>query len=48
MKRNDWLLAARVRKQPIIAYYFELENELKFHNLDAWLSYFNNFLPGVL
>ena len=25
-----------VRKQPIIALYFESENELKFHNLQAW------------
>ena len=30
IKRNDWLL---VRKQPIIALYFEFENELKFCNL---------------
>ena len=33
IKRNDWLLATRVRKQPIIALYFESENELKFYNL---------------
>ena len=26
-----------VRKQPIIALYFEFENELKFYNLEAWL-----------
>ena len=32
IKRNDWLL----RKQPIIALYCELENELKFYNLEAW------------
>ena len=25
-----------VRKQPIIALYFEFENELKFYNLEAW------------
>ena len=24
------------RKQPIIALYFESENELKFYNLEAW------------
>ena len=28
-------LWTRVRKQPIIALYFELENELKFYNLKA-------------
>ena len=28
-------LLARVRKQPIIALYFEFENELKFYNLEA-------------
>ena len=28
-------LRARVRKQPIIALYFELKNELEFYNLDA-------------
>ena len=32
LKRNDWLLAD---KQPIIALYFESENELKFYNLEA-------------
>ena len=26
----------RVRKQPIIALYFESENEFKFYNLEAW------------
>ena len=35
IKRNDWLLRARVRKQPIIALYFELETVLKFYNLEA-------------
>ena len=43
LKRNDWLLAdsmigclrTRVRKQPIIALYFEFEDELKFYNLNA-------------
>ena len=29
-------LRTRVRKQPIIAFYFESENELKFYNLEAW------------
>ena len=33
IKRNDWLLA--VRKQPMIALYFELETVLKFYNLEA-------------
>ena len=28
-------LWTRVRKQPIIALYFEFENELKFYNLEA-------------
>ena len=32
IKPNDWLLADT---KPIIALYFELENELKFYNLDA-------------
>ena len=27
---------SRVRKQPISVLYFESENELKFHNLEAW------------
>ena len=31
-------LRTRVRKQPIIALYFESENELKFYNLEAWRS----------
>ena len=29
-------LRTRVRKEPIIALYFESENELKFYNLEAW------------
>ena len=29
-------LRTRVHKQPIIALYFESENELKFYNLQAW------------
>ena len=35
IKRNDWLLAARVRKQPTIAFYFDSETVLKFYNLEA-------------
>ena len=31
IKRNDWL----VRKQPIIALYFESDTVLKFYNLEA-------------
>ena len=30
-------LGTRVRKQPIIAHYFESENELKLYNLGAWI-----------
>ena len=30
-------LQTHVRKQPIIALYFESENELKFYNLEAWV-----------
>ena len=29
-------LLTGVRKQPIIALYFESENELQFYNLEAW------------
>ena len=35
IKRNDGRLRTLVRKQPIIAFYFEFENELKFNNLVA-------------
>ena len=31
-------LRTRVRKQPIIALYFEFETVLKFYNLEAWPS----------
>ena len=31
-------LRTRVRKQPIITFYFESENELKFYNLNARTS----------
>ena len=32
-------LRTRVRKQPIIALYFESEIELKLYNLEAWHKY---------
>ena len=32
-------LRTRVHKQPIIALYFDSENELKFYNLEALLFY---------
>ena len=37
IKRNEWLLADMtcVRKQPIIAIYFEFETVLKFYNLGS-------------
>ena len=35
-------LRTRVRKQLIIALYFEFENKLKFYNLEAWL------MPGLI
>ena len=35
-------LRTRVRKQPIIALYFEVENELKFYNLEASLLGLSN------
>ena len=46
-------LRTRVRKQPIIALYFEFETVLKFYNLGAWFcdlvicffSSFANVLP---
>ena len=34
-------LRTRVRKQPIVALYFESETVLKFYNLEARLLYFN-------
>ena len=30
-------LRTRIRKQPIIALYFEFEIVLKFYNLEAWI-----------
>ena len=30
-------LQTRVRKQPIVALYFEFENEVYVYNLEAWL-----------
>ena len=38
IKCNDWLLVDTCHKQPIIALYFEFENELKFYNLEACLQ----------
>ena len=38
IKCNDWLLADTCPKQPIIALYFEFENELKFYYLEARCS----------
>ena len=39
IKRNIWLLADMcVRKQPIIALYFESETVLRFYNLEAQLT----------
>ena len=41
IKRHDWPLAdtrTRVRKQPIIALYFEFENHLKFYDLKVVCS----------
>ena len=32
-------LRTRVRKQPIIALYFESENKLELYNLEAWQLY---------
>ena len=37
-------LRTRVHKQPIIALYFESENELKFYNLEAGARNYNAFL----
>ena len=39
-------LQTRVRKQPIIALYFESENEHRFYNLETWLPHLN-CLPDV-
>ena len=38
IKRMSSCLRTRVRKQPLIALYFEFENELKFYNLGVWLK----------
>ena len=35
IKHNEWLLRTRVRKQSIIALYFESETVLKFNNPGA-------------
>ena len=48
IKRNDWLLAdTHVHKQPIIALYFEFENELKFYNLEAWCPKLPDLINGL-
>ena len=40
-------LRTRVRKQPIIALYFESEVELKFYNLEVWSYSFDEFFRLV-
>ena len=40
-------LRTRVRKQPIIALYFESENELKFYNLQAWFTVKHLYLADI-
>ena len=40
-------MGRRVRKQPIIALYFEFDNALNFYNLEAWLAYFNPLYSGT-
>ena len=50
IKGNDPPLAdicTFVRKHPIIALYFESENELKFHNLEAWCLIFMFMIPCI-
>ena len=37
-------LRTRVRKQSVIALYFEFENELKFYKLEAWFGYIRNVI----
>ena len=37
-------LRTRVRKQPIIALYFESENELKLYNLEARLPFLSEMM----
>ena len=39
-------LRTRVRKQPIIALYFESETVLRFFNLEAWLDVYRSM--GIL
>ena len=38
-------LRTHVRKQPIIALYFEFENEFKFYNLESWIPKFLSETP---
>ena len=41
-------LWTHVRKQPIIALYYESENELKFYNLEARLSELSLLTDGII
>ena len=41
-------MRTRVRKQPIIALYFEPETVLKFYNTEAWDEYQNLVLAKVM
>ena len=41
-------LRTRVRKQPIIALYFESENELKFYYLEASSGVFGTYLVRAM
>ena len=40
-------LRTRVRKQPIIALYFEPEAVLIFYNLEAWITHLSPGAEGV-
>ena len=41
-------LQTRVRKQPIIVLYFEIENELKFYNPETWSLSWISMLLGLV
>ena len=41
-------LQTRVRKQPIIALYFESENEIKFYNLEAWFAFYLSIRKNII
>ena len=43
IKRKDWLSRPCVRKQQIVALYFEFENELKFYSLEARANQYYDF-----